>query len=231
MIYVSGGPPSPSHRLKPSADSAVLPQPAPALPSLHPFVEAYQSIIHTYRGRGHGIYPTIREFDYVEEITFEPIPNKPLIFYRSRTWNPDSMQGMHLESGYLKFTSMSDDGRTCDVELLNAQATSITEISEGQITITHASDAAASNIMASTPPSSSSSSSSSSLTSGVTPSVSIVLVLQSQNISRSSSSKPPVTRAINRTFTFIGDTLNVAIDMETENTPLQRHLTAQLQKL
>nr|NLD41377.1 FABP family protein [Actinomycetales bacterium] len=42
-------------------------------------------LIGTWKGRGRGIYPTIRDFDYVDEWEFRDI-GKPFLLFTERTW-------------------------------------------------------------------------------------------------------------------------------------------------
>lgn len=66
-------------------------------------VEALQPLIGTWRGEGHGNYPTIEAFDYTEEITFADV-GKPFLVYHQRTWAPDG-RPLHVEMGYLRTPS------------------------------------------------------------------------------------------------------------------------------
>lgn len=237
---MSGGPPSPSHRLKQSAPNlqgVVQPQPVP--PSLHLYIQPFVQLLGTFRGPGKGYYPTIPPFTYEEEITLEPVGNKPLLAYRSRTWHPESKQGLHVEQGYIKLLSLNNDGRYATAEFINTQATGIAEISVGTLTIGSSSDATARNIDA-VPAGSSTSSSSTSVVAAIadgpaapatSTSTVITLTLESKSISRTPSSKPPQTEAIQRTIRVTGNTLQYNISMQTDQTPMTPHLEGSLSRL
>lgn len=68
----------------------------------HPHVAHLAPLIGTWRGRGHGSYPTISDFDYRDEIEFRATP-KPFLLYVQRTWIGD--EPMHVETGYLRAPS------------------------------------------------------------------------------------------------------------------------------
>lgn len=90
--------------------------------SLNSSLEPVRGLIGTWRGTGHGEYPTIDSFDYTEEVTFTDV-GKPFLVYSQRTWAPDG-RPMHIETGYLRVTGQG-------IEFILAQPTGQTELAEG----------------------------------------------------------------------------------------------------
>lgn len=96
---------------------------------LHPDLAALAGLVGTWHGRGHGDYPTIEAFDYLEQVTFGHV-GKPFLAYSQRTRHAVSDQPLHAEAGYLR----PGDGRDV-VELVIAQPTGITEVHTGTLEI------------------------------------------------------------------------------------------------
>jgi hypothetical protein len=83
------------------------------------------AFVGTWRGAGHGHYPTITDFDYTEEVTFVRT-GKPLLGYRQRTWGSDG-RPLHAESGWLRWVGGDR------VEWVVAQPTGIAETATGTV--------------------------------------------------------------------------------------------------
>jgi len=103
----------------------MAPDPA-ATAALPPDLAVLAPLVGTWSGPGHGSYPTIEPFDYVETVTFEPT-GKPFLVYRQTTRRAADGVPLHTETGYLRL------GRPGQVELVVAQPIGIVEVDEGPI--------------------------------------------------------------------------------------------------
>ncbi|GAA1915817.1 FABP family protein [Nocardioides lentus] len=104
------------------------------LPSdLHPDVAPLAWMLGTWRGNGHGDYPTIDKHEFGQELIFTH-DGRPFLQYLSRTWVVDDA-GEHVredmvETGFLRGTS---DGKgTARVEMVVAHHTGVVEIYYGE---------------------------------------------------------------------------------------------------
>jgi hypothetical protein len=100
-------------------------------PALHVDVAPLAFLLGTWRGTGHGEYPTIEPFDYVEEVTFGHL-GKPFLAYQQRTRHAVTDLPLHAESGYLRSAGVQPDG-ALRVELVLAHPSGLLELAQGDV--------------------------------------------------------------------------------------------------
>jgi len=111
------------------------------LPAEHPAIAPLSFLLGRWRGTGKGDYPTIKPFNYFQEVTFSHI-GKPYLIYNSRTWRlaeDEHGEPMKDENGALirqeplaveaGFWRPQPEGK---VEVLLSHPTGITEIYAGE---------------------------------------------------------------------------------------------------
>lgn len=100
--------------------------------NLHPDLMPIAFLVGTWRGHGRGIYPTIDDFTYTEEITITSPPGKPFLVYGQKTKrtgeHPEAGMPLHTELGY--FRPVGGNG----VELLVVMPTGVAEVHSGTVT-------------------------------------------------------------------------------------------------
>jgi hypothetical protein len=99
--------------------------------AIHPDVTPLEFLIGMWEGSGVGIYPTIGDFSYTEEISFTAPPAKPFLHYSQRTWraegHPEAGTPLHTECGYVR--PVEGGG----AELVIAQPSGIVEVHSGTV--------------------------------------------------------------------------------------------------
>ncbi|MCL1598738.1 MAG: FABP family protein [Actinomycetia bacterium] len=97
----------------------------------HPDIASLTFLVGTWEGEGVGIYPTIDDFSYREEVTFIAPPGKPFLKYTQMTWRagdrPDAGTPLHTEAGFFR------SGGAGRAEATMAQPTGIVEVYEGTV--------------------------------------------------------------------------------------------------
>lgn len=87
---------------------------SPSPPSTHPL----EFLVGTWVGKGRGFYPTIREFHFLDEITFTKDPAcQPVVAYSEKAFRaipaadsngqPTPGPALHAENGYIRLPDWS----------------------------------------------------------------------------------------------------------------------------
>ena len=95
-------------------------------PEMHPALEPIAWLLGVWRGSGKGMYPSIDDFNYEEEVRYWH-GGKPVIAYSSRTWSPDDGRSLHAEMGYWR---PQQDGT---IEVVLAHSFGLTEVMRGSV--------------------------------------------------------------------------------------------------
>jgi THAP4-like, heme-binding beta-barrel domain len=73
------------------------------LPPEHPAIAPLSFLLGRWRGTGKGDYPTIKPFNFLQEVAFTHI-GKPYLIYTSRSWRlaeDENGEPQHDENGHL----------------------------------------------------------------------------------------------------------------------------------
>lgn len=98
-------------------------------PNLHPDCGPVAWMLGTWRGNGHGDYPTIEGFSFGQELIFQQ-DGRPFLHYFARSWIVDAegatVRNAAQETGFLRCRPGGD------VELVLAHSSGISEIWYGK---------------------------------------------------------------------------------------------------
>ena len=97
---------------------------------LHPDCVALAWLLGTWRGNGHGDYPTIERFSFGQEVDFSH-DGRPFLHYFSRTWLTDQ-DGAHLRPAALE-TGFFRARQGGEVEVTLAHQSGFVEIWYGRV--------------------------------------------------------------------------------------------------
>ncbi|MGH3656665.1 MAG: FABP family protein [Micromonosporaceae bacterium] len=99
-------------------------------PDLHPALLGLLPYVGVWRGRGQGGYPTIKDFEYGQEVRFSH-DGRPFLYYESRSWlldaDGEAVRPTGREVGWWR--PAPDDS----LEVLLSHPTGIMELYVGQI--------------------------------------------------------------------------------------------------
>ena len=104
-------------------------------PAAHPAIAPLSFLLGRWEGIGKGGYPTIGDFDFIQQLTFTHI-GKPYLIYTSRSWRLEEGPNGELRRGEplaveTGFWRPREGGK---VEVLLTHPTGITEIYVGEVT-------------------------------------------------------------------------------------------------
>lgn len=94
---------------------------------LHPELGSLTCLLGTWRGEGHGGYPTIDAFEYGEWMHFEHVGD-PFLMSAQRSWLIADDAPLHFERGFWRPGSSASR-----VELTLAHPLGLTEVAEGEL--------------------------------------------------------------------------------------------------
>ena len=97
-------------------------------PALHGDVASLAFLLGTWRGEGHGGFPTIGSFAYREELVFEYV-GEPYLLYRQESWALPDGAPLHFERGFLRPGEAAGS-----LELCLAHPLGLTEVAHGTLT-------------------------------------------------------------------------------------------------
>jgi hypothetical protein len=106
-------------------------------PDLHPSLLALLPFVGVWRGRGSGEYPTIKPFEYAQEIRISH-DGRPFLHYESRAWlvtpEGEAIRPGGREVGWWRPVLDAAGRATDEIEALYCTPTGIMELHLGRVT-------------------------------------------------------------------------------------------------
>ncbi len=106
-------------------------------PDLHPALLGLLPFVGVWRGRGGGEYPTIKPFEFAQELTISH-DGRPFLRYESRAWlvtpGGEPIRPSGRELGWWRPVVDADGKATDEIEALYCTPTGIMELHLGKIT-------------------------------------------------------------------------------------------------
>lgn len=158
-------------------------------------------LLGTWRGEGHGEYPTIASFDYTDEWEFTAPPGKPFVRFIERTWIDG--EARHTEVGYLRCPTPDT------LEIVAALPTGQAECGSGSVSVDADEDRGKGEAAG--------------------PGNAQLTLATDAEVQNTDTAKP-VERIVRR-FVVSGDQLAYGMEMAAVGEPLTLHLRATLRRI
>uniref|UniRef100_A0A5F8GV21 THAP domain containing 4 n=1 Tax=Monodelphis domestica TaxID=13616 RepID=A0A5F8GV21_MONDO len=103
--------------------------PGPETPKMSPLIEPLSWMLGTWLSEppGHGVYPSLQPFHYLEEVHISHV-GQPMLNFSFNAFHPDTKKPMHRECGFIRLKPDSNK-----VAFVSAQNTGIVEMEEGEV--------------------------------------------------------------------------------------------------
>ncbi|XP_056664166.1 peroxynitrite isomerase THAP4 isoform X1 [Monodelphis domestica] len=98
-------------------------------PKMSPLIEPLSWMLGTWLSEppGHGVYPSLQPFHYLEEVHISHV-GQPMLNFSFNAFHPDTKKPMHRECGFIRVKPDSNK-----VAFVSAQNTGIVEVEEGEV--------------------------------------------------------------------------------------------------
>ncbi|XP_062572208.1 peroxynitrite isomerase THAP4-like [Saccostrea cucullata] len=94
---------------------------------LHDAVKPLQWLLGKWKGEGKGIYPTIEDFNYIEDLEFYHV-GQPMLQFSFSSVNKATNKPLHREAGFLRIKP-----GTNQVAFISSHNNGVSEMAEGTV--------------------------------------------------------------------------------------------------